>query len=243
MTYTSVNILGVNFVNKTKKEFVAEISSRIEKKQKTFAVTANPEIVMYAKKHERYMTILKQADMIVPDGIGIVKGANLLGTPLKERVPGYELLLEMLEEANKKGLKVYFLGAKPLVVKKVVAKVVNSHPSIDIVGYRDGFFDITDKKIISEVNSKEPDIVFVALGYPKQERWISQYLKTANKGFLMGVGGSFDVLSGTSHRAPEFYLRHNLEWLYRLFKQPTRFKRMLALPKFVLAVFLQKFNR
>lgn len=240
MKYESVNILGVDFVNKTKKEFTAEILSRINDQQKTFAVTANPEIVMYARKHSNYMTILKKAHMVIPDGIGIVKGAQLLGTPLKERVPGYELLLEILEEANKKNLKVYFLGAKQLVVKKAVDKVANLYPHIDIVGYHDGYFGIEDKKVLNEVKQQKPDIVFVALGYPKQEKWISQYLKTAEKGFLMGVGGSFDVLSGTTQRAPEFYLKHNLEWFYRLYKQPTRSKRMLALPKFIMAVFLQK---
>jgi len=240
MTDTSVNILGVEFINKTKQEFVFEILSRIEKQEKTFAVTANPEIVMYARNHSSYMKILEHAHMVIPDGIGVVKGAQILGKPLKERVPGYELLLELLAEADKKALKVYFLGAKESVVTKAVSNVAAQYPNIDIVGYRDGYFDINDKKVLEEVKEKEPDMVFAALGYPKQELWISQYLEFADNGFLMGVGGSFDVLSGISQRAPEFYLKHNLEWFYRLLKQPTRFKRMLALPKFVIAVCLQK---
>lgn len=240
MTDTSVNILGVEFINKTKQEFVFEILSRIEKQEKTFAVTANPEIVMYARKHSSYMKILEHAHMVIPDGIGVVKGAQILGKPLKERVPGYELLLELLAEADKKALKVYFLGAKESVVTKAVSNVAAQYPNIDIVGYRDGYFDLKDEKVLEEVKQKNPDMVFAALGFPKQELWISQYLEIADKGFLMGVGGSFDVLSGTSQRAPEFYLKHNLEWFYRLIKQPTRFKRMLALPKFVIAVCLQK---
>ena len=240
MTDTSVNILGVEFINKTKQEFIFEILSRIEKQEKTFAVTANPEIVMYARKHSSYMKILEHAHMVIPDGIGVVKGAQILGKPLKERVPGYELLLELLAEADKKALKVYFLGAKESVVTKAVSNVAAQYPNIDIVGYRDGYFDLKDEKVLEEVKQKNPDMVFAALGFPKQELWISQYLEIADKGFLMGVGGSFDVLSGTSQRAPEFYLKHNLEWFYRLLKQPTRFKRMLALPKFVIAVCLQK---
>lgn len=240
MTDTSVNILGVEFINKTKQEFVFEILSRIEKQEKTFAVTANPEIVMYARNHPSYMKILEHAHMVIPDGIGVVKGAQILGKPLKERVPGYELLLELLAEADKKALKVYFLGAKESVVTKAVSNVAAQYPNIDIVGYRDGYFDLKDEKVLEEVKQKNPDMVFAALGFPKQELWISQYLEIADKGFLMGVGGSFDVLSGTSQRAPEFYLKHNLEWFYRLIKQPTRFKRMLALPKFVIAVCLQK---
>lgn len=240
MTDTSVNILGVEFINKTKQEFVFEILSRIKKQEKTFAVTANPEIVMYARNHSSYMKILEHAHMVIPDGIGVVKGAQILGKPLKERVPGYELLLELLAEADKKALKVYFLGAKESVVTKAVSNVVAQYPNIDIVGYRDGYFDLKDEKVLEEVKQKNPDMVFAALGFPKQELWISQYLEIADKGFLMGVGGSFDVLSGTSQRAPEFYLKHNLEWFYRLLKQPTRFKRMLALPKFVIAVYLQK---
>lgn len=162
MTDTSVNILGVNFINKTKKEFVFEILSRIEKQEKTFAITANPEIVMYARNHSSYMKILEQAHMVIPDGIGIVKGAQILGKPLKERVPGYELLLELLAEADKKALKVYFLGAKESVVQKAVSNVAVQYPNIDIVGYRDGYFDLKDEKVLEEVKQKNPDMVFAA---------------------------------------------------------------------------------
>lgn len=240
MTQEKITVLGVPFDNKTKRDFLTAFMRQIKNHEKTFVVTANPEIVMYAKQHTDYMKVLLETDYIVPDGIGIIKGAQILGTPLAERVPGFELMVALLQEANLNQLRVYFLGAKQEVVEKVVAQVRKDYPFIQIAGYHDGYFDLKDKKMINEVQGTQPDIVFAALGFPKQERWISQYLETAEKGLLMGVGGSFDVLSGTAKRAPQFFLDHNIEWFYRLLKQPSRLGRMMALPKFLLEVYKQK---
>lgn len=240
MEREKVNVIGIAFDNYTKKEFIQFFLERINKKEKTFVVTANPEIVMFAKNNPFYYKIIKKANYVVPDGVGVIKGAQLLGSPLAERVPGFELMLALLQEANLNQLRVYFLGAKQEVVEKAVAQVRKDYPLIQIAGYHDGYFDLKDKKMINEVQGTQPDIVFVALGFPKQEKWISQYLETAEKGILMGVGGSFDVLSGTARRAPKFFLDHNIEWFYRLLKQPSRFGRMMALPRFLVEVYKQK---
>lgn len=233
MEHKKVSVLGVSFDNKTKETFLEELMDRVNHKQKSFVVTANPEIVMYAKKDPAYMSLMKEADYVVADGIGIIKGSKILGTPIVERVAGYDLMLALLEEANKKSSRVYLLGAQEEVLQNTVKTVHERYPAINLVGARNGYFDFSDASIIKSVQATQPDMVFVALGYPRQEQWIQHYMTTASKGLLMGVGGSFDVLSGKSKRAPKLFIQLNMEWLYRLIKQPYRLKRMMALPHFL----------
>ncbi|MBC9825890.1 WecB/TagA/CpsF family glycosyltransferase [Carnobacterium inhibens] len=240
MNLDKVSVLGVSFDNKTKETFLKELIERIRHNKKTFVVTANPEIVMYAKKNADYMSLLNEADYIAADGIGIIKGAKILETPIVERVAGFDLLTNLLEKASQQGSRVYFLGAKEDVLQSAVQNVQKKYPSIQIVGSRNGYFDFSDSSIIEAVQATQPDMVFVALGFPKQEQWIHQYMTTASKGLLMGVGGSFDVLSGKSKRAPKLFIDLNIEWLYRLIKQPTRLKRMMVLPQFLLEVKREK---
>lgn len=233
MEHKKVSVLGVHFDNKTKGTLLKELMHRIQQNKKTFVVTANPEIVMYAKKDPSYMSLVKGADYVIADGIGIIKGSKILGTPIVERVAGYDLMISLLEEANKSGSRVYLLGAKEDVLQSTVQKVHERYPSLQLVGARNGYFDLSDTSIIEQVQQTNPDMVFVAIGYPRQEKWIHQYLQTAPKGLLMGVGGSFDVLSGKSKRSPKIFIQLNIEWLYRLIKQPYRIKRMMALPHFL----------
>lgn len=240
MASNKVTILGISFDNFTREEFVHTLHERIQNQQKTFVVTANPEIVMYARTHPDYAATLSSADFIAPDGIGIVKAAQSLNTPIKERVPGYELMLDLLDVANKEGHRVYFLGARPEVVEKTVAKVSENWPSVRIAGYHHGYFDHSNPKMIKQVQQTKPDMIFVAFGFPRQENWIDEYLKTADKGLAMGVGGSFDVLSGNAKRAPQLVRKFHVEWLYRLVRQPSRWKRMLAIPQFLNHVRVQK---
>lgn len=240
ITQRKVTILSLPFDNMTKNEFLNEFITRIKQKKKTSIVTANPEIVMYAKEHPNYMRILKNNDYVVPDGIGIIKGAALLKTPIVERVPGIELMLELLKAAESNNFSVYFIGATQEVIEKLVEQIHHQYPSLSISGYQNGYFDSKEESVIDQVIEKKPDIVFAALGYPKQEKWIEHYMNKAEEGLVMGVGGSFDVLSGTTKRAPDFFLTHNIEWLYRLLKQPSRIGRMMALPKFLFEVYKQK---
>ena len=140
-------------------------------------------------------------------------------------------MMALLAKANTQHLKVYFVGAKPEIIQKVVAKIKQDYPGIELCGYHDGYFK-DDSQILADIKAKQPQLVFAGLGYPKQEFWIhqNQHLTT---GIWMGVGGSFDVLSGMTKRAPKFWQDLHLEWFYRLLKEPTRFKRMLAIPKFM----------
>lgn len=235
-----IEVLNVTFDNLTKKEMLAVLMDRVKKNKKTFVVTANPEIVMYANSDEEYMTILKNADYITADGIGIIKGSKMLDTPIVERVAGYDLMLDLLKEADLNRKSVYLLGAKQATIEKAVKKLAKDYPKINLVGYHNGYFDLTDETILNEVLAVKPDLLFVGLGFSRQEKWIQRYLEHADKGLAMGVGGAFDAYTGVVKRAPSIFIKLNLEWFYRLMKQPSRFKRMLVLPKFLIAVRKEK---
>lgn len=236
----TVTILDVPFINMSQQEFINLLEQRIQKDAKTFVITANPEIVMKANQDETFMTYINQADYVTADGIGIVKAAKLLGRPLPERVTGYDSMIKLLELANEKKYKVYLLGAEKSTLEKAVNNISTDYPYIDIVGFHDGFFDWDKNNIAGEIETLKPDIIFVALGVPRQEKWIAEHIDQFKQGVFIGVGGSFDVIAGTVKRAPKTWQRLNLEWLYRLLKQPSRFKRMLALPHFAIRILSQK---
>ncbi|PPA70278.1 WecB/TagA/CpsF family glycosyltransferase [Jeotgalibacillus proteolyticus] len=235
-----VSILGVPFINTTMDKFIDLVQNHIRKEEKTFVVTANPEIVMHAKKDDTYKKYLDKAHYITADGIGIVKAASIVGDPLPERVSGYDVMMRLLKEANEKGQRVFFLGASEHVLKETVAKTEKDYPGIVIAGSQNGFFDWKDPSLANRIKEAKPDLVFVALGFPRQETWIGQNLDQFEKGVFIGIGGSFDVFSGNVKRAPEFWQKLNLEWFYRLIKQPSRWKRMLVLPLFALVVIKNK---
>ena len=231
-----VEIFNIPFINMKKEEILKILEQRVVENKKTYVVTANAEIVMYAKENVSYFNIITKADYIVPDGIGVVKGAQILKKEIKERVPGIELMVDLLKIANKFNQKVYFYGAKNEVIEKMIKRIKSDYPNINIVGYSNGYINDEDNKITDEIINLEPDYVFVAKGAPLQDEWINKVIQKTNKGLFMGVGGSFDVLAGEVKRAPEIWQKLNLEWLYRIAGDPKRWKRSMALPKFVIEV-------
>lgn len=237
----AITILDVPFISTTMSNLIDVLDERLEAKRKTFLVTANPEILMYAKKNPSYQNTLKRADYVIPDGIGVVIGSKLLGKPIQERLAGYDLVQELLKLSSKKGYKLYFLGAHPDVIGEAVHQVELKFPAINIVGYHHGYFDIVDEEIIKDIKIKAPDILLVGLGFPKQEQWIERYQSELQKGLMIGVGGTFDGLAGKLKRAPEIWIKLNIEWLHRLLKQPSRWRRMLAIPHFMGIIFKQRF--
>ncbi|WP_102344843.1 WecB/TagA/CpsF family glycosyltransferase [Bacillus sp. Marseille-P3661] len=237
-----VSILGVRFIHTNMTDMVERLKQRIQSNQKAFVVTANPEIVMKAREDATYKQYVEKATYVTADGIGVVKAAQILGNPLPERVAGYDLMRNMLAVLNEKGLKLYMLGAQQDTIVKAVDKIKAEYPNIQLVGYHNGFFNWDDPGIPNEIKEKQPDLVLVALGVPRQEKWIAEHINQFDKGVFIGVGGSFDVIAGTVKRAPEMWQKLNIEWLYRLVKQPTRAGRMLALPRFAIKVFGQKFK-
>lgn len=229
--FTTVSILNVPFINTTNAAFVAQLKQDILAHHNRFVVTANPEILMYAREHPDYQQVLKQADYITPDGIGVIQGAQILGTPLPERITGYDTLLELLQWGHGQRQRVFFLGAKPEVLKQLVATVKPQYPNLVIAGALDGYYD-DEAAVVDQISAAKPDMIFIATGFPKQEFFIAKYRHRVD-GLWMGVGGSFDVLAGAVKRAPKFWQDHHIEWLYRLIKEPSRFKRMLVLPRYL----------
>lgn len=229
-----VSVLNVPFINTTQAAFLTTIESHINNRENTFVVTANPEIVMYARNNPSYQQILNNADYITPDGIGILKGAAILGTPMAERITGYDTMLDLLKWGNEQHKSVYLIGAKPEVITDVKNVVTTRYPNLNIAGIHDGYFD-DFAPIAQDISKTQPDMVFLAVGFPKQEQLIADY-RHQNNGLWMGVGGSFDVLSGHTKRAPKFFQNHHLEWFYRLLSEPTRLKRMMVLPRYLKTV-------
>ncbi|MFS0666554.1 WecB/TagA/CpsF family glycosyltransferase [Peribacillus frigoritolerans] len=237
MTEKFVEILTIPFIDSNMDEFMNRmIYPRLMNQEKTFVVTANPEIVEYANEHKDYKDIIISADYITPDGVGIIMASKWLNQPLQERITGFDLMNELFRVADEKALKVYLLGAEESVIEAAALKVKELYPGLELVGYNHGYIDIKDDALPKSIAELEPDIILTALGFPRQEKWVSRHYALFNKGLFMGVGGSFDVLAGKVNRAPVFWQKMRLEWLYRLIQQPSRWKRMLALPRFVLKV-------
>jgi len=234
-----IKILNVPFDRITYGEALIRAEEFIIKRMAAGIVTPNAEIVISANKDQKLYNAICNADISLPDGIGVFLASRIKGTPLKERTTGFDLMVELLKLADKKGYSVYLLGGKPGVADDALENIKKSFPNIKISGAHHGYFSAEEeKRIIEELNKESPDMVFVGMGAPKQELFIDRYRGKINCGFLMGVGGSLDVLSGRTKRAPLIMRKLGLEWLYRLVKEPYRAKRMTALPKFLIKVIL-----
>lgn len=205
--------------------FYQLVEEKLEKEQKMFIVTANPEVLMIGAQNEQLDTILRDDTVtIVPDGIGVVKAMHQVGIPCNERITGVELAIHLLTSANRFKKSVFFYGAKPEVIEALMEKVKQDYPNLVIAGYQDGYNNKGDA-VFETIIAAKPDIIFVALGVPAQELLIAKHIDQFQKGIFIGVGGSFDVLSGLKARAPKIFIKLNLEWLYRISKEPKRFGR------------------
>lgn len=242
LTKQVAHILGVPFSTRSFDDSVAYMVERIESGQQTHVVTANPEIVMLAREHRAFRSIVEQA-YVVPDGIGIVYAAKWTNQPISERVTGVELLEALMAEADRRQWRVYLLGASAEVIGLAAQKLASRYPGAQIVGHRDGYFrQDEEEQIVREISEKAPHLLFVALGAPRQEEWMAKYRNQLNTSLMMGVGGSFDVISGKVKRAPLFWQKMHLEWFYRLMSQPSRWKRQLAIPRFIATVLTEKWK-
>lgn len=209
----------------SKNEAFKIIEKKLKNKEKTFIVTANPETYMLSETDKVMYEILNNKDnLVVPDGIAIVKTANFLGYNINERITGVEIAEHLLEIANKNKYKVYLFGATQEVIDKLENKIKEEYPNIKLVGASNGY--IKDKDSVMEyIKTTKPDIVMLAMGIPLQEKLINKHINDFKKGIFIGVGGSFDVLSGSKKRAPKIFIKLNLEWLYRIVCEPKRLKR------------------
>lgn len=232
-----VDILGVNVDKVDIPEAVERIFKMLSENRPHAVYTPNSEIIMTAYKDEEFRAVLNSADMLTADGIGVVYASKILGNPIAGRAAGYDIACEVIERIAETGHGLYLFGGKPGVAEEAQRRLDEKYPFIRIVGTHDGYFsDAELPEIIDDINNSGADIVFVCLGAPAQEKWIYNNMHKLNVRVLMGVGGTVDVLAGTAERAPEMWRRLGLEWFYRLLKQPSRFFRMMALPKFALTV-------
>lgn len=233
--YGYAHLMGVKFINITEKRFLDEIIyPKLKNQEKCFIVTANPEFVVATRDNPDFKAIVQSSDYVLPDGVGIIHAANFTGQRLVERVTGVDVMYKMLEHANDHGYSVFFLGAKEDANKKAVEEAKKQFPDLVIAGRRNGYFNRLDPEVSDYVASTKPDIIFAALGMQRQEEWIYHSMDKFDKGIFIGVGGSLDVLSGNVSRAPKFWIKFQIEWLYRLIKQPSRLKRDLKVLEFML---------
>ena len=211
--------------SKSEKEYFKLLNKYLKNNTKKFIITANPEtLTMATTDEEVHNMLLDKENSIVPDGIAIVKACQILNVPVTERIAGVDIAEYLLKEANNQKKSIYLFGAKPEVIELMVNKIKNEYPNINILGYSDGYVKDRDK-IFKEIIKLKPDVCLVALGIPYQEKLIYKYLDKFDKGIFVGVGGSFDVLSGSKKRAPKIFIKLNLEWFYRIICEPKRLKR------------------
>lgn len=204
-------------------------------------VAVNPEKIMKAQEDGTLMAFLKSCQLLLPDGIGVVLAARLLGLSKMVRVPGSEFMPALCERAAKRGFKIFLFGGKPEVNAKVIDALKQTYTGVKIVGNQDGYVGESEMpELIARINASKAQILFLALGSPKQEIWMDRYLPRTKVKLCQGVGGTFDVIAGNVRRAPLIFRKLNLEWFYRLAAQPRRIFRQTALPRFAYHVLRRK---
>ena len=251
-------ILGVSVTNERRNHILEYVVERLKNdKKKTFIITPNPEMLVYASKHLDYQDKLNHADVALPDGVGLFFAGGLVGKPLKERIPGVDFIEELCKLSSELPLSMGFLGGKAGIAERAAERLQKKYPYLDIVFAAEewpandrlkikdlGLMNKKRKNLKSSIlNLQSIDILFVAFGVPKQEEWIYANLDKLPIKAAMGVGGAFDFLSGNIRRAPLFIRLIGLEWLFRLFIQPWRWKRQLALIEFMYLVFKEHFSK
>lgn len=213
--------------NEEENIFYSILKDLLTTNKKKFIITVNPEIIMKSYKNiEIKEMLLNDNNILVPDGISIIKKAKQYNINIKERITGVDISSKALEICNKNKKSIYLFGSKKEVLDKLIININQKYPNINIVGFSDGYVEDKDK-VMQEIISLSPDLILIALGVPNQELLINKYIEKAKKGVFIGVGGTFDVLSGCKKRAPKLFIKLNLEWLYRIICEPTRLKRFI----------------
>lgn len=234
-----VDVLGVGFDNLTMAEAVEQGMSFLDSPGTHYVATPNPEIVELCRENLAARQAVNGADLVLADGIGIIKGAAMLGTPLRDRVPGIEFAAGLMSRMAKQNRSLYLLGAKPGIAEAAAKILKERYFGLKIAGTHDGYFQ-DDGPILEAIRESGADVVFVCLGAPKQELWMAKHGAETGARLLCGLGGSLDVFAGVVERAPKFWRDHGLEWFYRLCKEPSRLGRMMKLPLFLVHVKQEK---
>ncbi|MTI80435.1 MAG: WecB/TagA/CpsF family glycosyltransferase [Firmicutes bacterium] len=232
-----VELLGAYIDALNMQETVKRVVEFVHSDRPHRVITLNPEYLYQAQTRRDLLDLANSADLVTPDGTGIVWACKTAGFPVPERVTGIDLMLHLCEQGSHEGWRVFLLGAAPGVAEEAAEKLKQQYPGLEIAGTHDGYFkDAESEQIAGMINESKPHLLFVALGMPRQEQWIAKYQPKMGVPCAIGVGGSFDVISGRKQRAPEWTQKMKVEWLYRLAKEPSRLKRQLVLPKFATLV-------
>ncbi len=237
MRMEKINIRGILFDNVTMSEAISLAESELQKNGVSVVVTPNAEIAQLCLEDAEVSRIIGEAEIILPDGAGILMAAEILGTPLKEKVAGVEFGMELIAYAEKNDHPVFLLGGKPTVADIAAENLRKKFPKLQIVGTRDGYFQKSGSEsdaVIEKINASKAKILFVCLGAPTQEKWIMQNRhKLTSVRLAACLGGSLDIYAGTAKRAPNIFIKLRLEWFYRLLREPKRIGRMMKLPKYI----------
>ena len=240
MERKTVNLLNFPIDTFSKEEAFNYAKSLLDSSKSSHIVTINPEIIETAKTNSNLEHILKSAELVIADGIGIKIGLLIKGKKV-DRITGIDFTKRLVEEASKTGIPISLVGAKQEVLEKVTEKFSKEYPDLNIVYTHNGYFE-NNEEIINEIREKSPKLLLVAMGAPKQEEFIYQAKNILPSTLMIGIGGSFDVWAGNVKRAPEIFQKLGLEWLYRTIKQPERFKRIFpTLPKFICSIIEEQY--
>lgn len=235
----TIRILGIDIDNISIDE-AGEITSNLIKesnKSCKMVFAPNTEFIMMAQRDKEFYDILKKADLATPDSVGVMMGGKKQKKPFKQRIPGQAYFRKVLEVGEKENWTFYLLGGKGDVPRLAAENVKKDFPNINIVGYHEGFFEKdSEEEVITEINSLEPNVLFVAMGAPLQEKWIAKHQSELKCDIAAGQGGTFDYEAGVIKRAPVIIQRLGIEWLWRLILQPKRIIRMMALPIYYLKI-------
>ena len=240
-----LSIMGVRINNISMNEVLKLAEQKIKNDEKYIIYTPNTEIIMMCQKDEEFLNIMNKSDINVPDGVGLIYAGKIKKFPLKEKVAGYDLSINLLKMADEKGLKLYAVGGRPGVAEAAMQNVQKKYPGIKIVGAHHGYFKGThlgkfgheeEIAVIEDINRHKPHILFVGFGAKKQEQWIEYNKDLINANIIIGNGGTLDGLAGIVKRAPDIFINLGLEWLYRLIKEPKRITRQIVLPVFMFKV-------
>ena len=234
-----IDVMGLKFDSMTMNEALSRAEALLRGEKAAYVVTPNAEIAYEALHDVQLREMLNGADLMLPDGAGVVLASKLLRTPVKQKVAGVDFAAGLLGVLERNGQSLYLLGGKPGIGELAAQKMLEAHPQLRIAGIADGYFQ-DEAPVIAKINASGADALFVCLGAPKQERFMVQHQQELHVHLMAGLGGSLDAFAGTVQRAPAWMIRLNLEWLYRLIREPKRFRRMLRLPKYLWAVMLKR---
>ena len=234
-----IDVMGLKFDSVTMDEALSRAEALLRGDKAAYVVTPNAEIAYEALHDVQLREMLNGADLMLPDGAGVVLASKLLRTPVKQKVAGVDFAAGLLGILERNGQSLYLLGGKTGIGELAAQKMLEAHPQLRIAGIADGYFQ-DEAPVIAKINASGADALFVCLGAPKQERFMVQHQQELHVHLMAGLGGSLDAFAGTVQRAPAWMIRLNLEWLYRLIREPKRFRRMLRLPKYLWAVMLKR---